>query len=216
MHTVKIIDSAANDELTFPIAPETINWSSGATEVSFDSIISGDIKRPKGRTGYTITLTGMLFDLFDFLEVDITPTEFEKKISAWGEGLPPYNKKLRLIVTDTPINMVVYLKGHDFTREGGYNKTKYTIVFEEWREFEIKVYDANKTSTTVKKREAKPTPKTYTIVKGDTLSKIALRMTGSSKRWTELYNINQNNLKSKNPNLIYAGEKITIPEGWTK
>ncbi len=51
----------------------------------------------------------------------------------------------------------------------------------------------------------------YTVQKGDNLSKIALKQLGSSSKWREIYNANKD--KIKNPNLIYVGQKLTIPDG---
>jgi LysM repeat protein len=49
---------------------------------------------------------------------------------------------------------------------------------------------------------------TYTIFKGDTLSKIG---NAFGVAWKDIFEKNKNNLKSKNANLIYVGEKIVIP-----
>ena len=53
----------------------------------------------------------------------------------------------------------------------------------------------------------------YTIISGDTLWGIALRFLGNGLLWRELYNYkdNKTRLRSGNPNLIYPGEKILIP-----
>ena len=49
----------------------------------------------------------------------------------------------------------------------------------------------------------------YTVVKGDSLSKIALKFYGNSRRWTQIQEANKNTIK--NPNLIYPGQMIIIP-----
>ncbi len=51
----------------------------------------------------------------------------------------------------------------------------------------------------------------YTVVKGDNLSKIAQQQLGDSKRWKEIYEANKD--KIKDPNLIYIGQKLNIPDG---
>lgn len=52
-------------------------------------------------------------------------------------------------------------------------------------------------------------PKAYTVVKGDTLWGIAKRFLGSGARWPEIYALNRG--KVSNPNLIYAGQVLTLP-----
>lgn len=51
----------------------------------------------------------------------------------------------------------------------------------------------------------------YTVRKGDSLWKIAKEQLGSGTLWTELYEANKNRIKD--PNLIYAGQVLTIPGG---
>ena len=53
------------------------------------------------------------------------------------------------------------------------------------------------------------TSKSYTVVKGDCLWKIAKRFYGVGSKWTEIYNANKS--KIKNPNLIYPGQVFAIP-----
>ena len=51
---------------------------------------------------------------------------------------------------------------------------------------------------------------TYTIKSGDTLSGIAKKKLGSASRWREIYELNKDIIK--NPNLIYANQKIKLPK----
>lgn len=57
----------------------------------------------------------------------------------------------------------------------------------------------------------KPQNKTYVIVQGDTLWAIAKRFLGDGSKYPEIHKINQPPL-GKNPNLIYPGQKIKIPQ----
>ena len=52
----------------------------------------------------------------------------------------------------------------------------------------------------------------YTIEKEQTLSQVAARFYGDPSRWPEIWRANQSRLKSGDPNVIYPGEVITIPE----
>jgi len=58
-------------------------------------------------------------------------------------------------------------------------------------------------------RAAPAASRTYTVRSGDTLSRIAVRFYGSAGRWTWIYAANR--AKIHNPNVIYAGERLTIP-----
>lgn len=51
--------------------------------------------------------------------------------------------------------------------------------------------------------------KTYTVVRGDNLSKIAKRTLHDGTLWEQIYELNKDTIK--NPNLIYPGQKIVLP-----
>lgn len=59
-------------------------------------------------------------------------------------------------------------------------------------------------------RETAPAVKMYTIKSGDTLSKIAKREYGNANDWRKIFEANQDTLK--NPDKIFPGQEIRIPE----
>jgi nucleoid-associated protein YgaU len=50
---------------------------------------------------------------------------------------------------------------------------------------------------------------TYTVVKGDSLSKIAKRVYGDAQQWRKIYEANKDQIK--NPDLIHPGQTFRIP-----
>ena len=52
--------------------------------------------------------------------------------------------------------------------------------------------------------------RTYTIAKGDSLSKIAKHFYGDARQWTRIFDANKDAIK--NPDLIYPGQVIKIPD----
>jgi nucleoid-associated protein YgaU len=60
---------------------------------------------------------------------------------------------------------------------------------------------------------ASPTPsvggRSYVVVKGDSLSKIALREYGDAKQWPRIFEANRDLIKD--PNLIYPGQTLRLP-----
>jgi nucleoid-associated protein YgaU len=54
------------------------------------------------------------------------------------------------------------------------------------------------------------TQQTYTVVKGDSLSKIAKRVYGKASLWRKIYEANQDQVKD--PDLIFPGQILRIPE----
>ena len=51
--------------------------------------------------------------------------------------------------------------------------------------------------------------KTYVVVKGDSLSKIAKREYGHAEEWRKIYEANMDIIKD--PDLIHPGQKLKIP-----
>ena len=57
----------------------------------------------------------------------------------------------------------------------------------------------------------KPTGgRTYTVVKGDSLSKIAKQLYGDAKKWPQIHEANKDIIK--NPDLIHPGQVLKIPD----
>lgn len=54
-----------------------------------------------------------------------------------------------------------------------------------------------------------PTERTYTVVAGDSLSKIAKRFYGKANVWKKIYEANRDIIK--NPDLIHPGQVLKIP-----
>ncbi len=52
--------------------------------------------------------------------------------------------------------------------------------------------------------------RTYVVVSGDSLSKIAKRQYGDAQKWPRIYEANRDIIK--NPDLIYPGQELRIPE----
>ena len=55
-----------------------------------------------------------------------------------------------------------------------------------------------------------PSGRTYTVVKGDSLSKIAKHLYGDAQQWRKIYEANRDQIK--NPDLIHPGQTFTIPD----
>ena len=57
---------------------------------------------------------------------------------------------------------------------------------------------------------AAPADRTYVVVKGDSLSKIAKREYGDAGKWRRIFEANRDIIKD--PDLIHPGQKLRIPE----
>jgi nucleoid-associated protein YgaU len=59
-------------------------------------------------------------------------------------------------------------------------------------------------------RNITPAGKTYTVVQGDSLSKIAKREYGDANKWRQIYQANKDVIE--NPDLIEPGQNLIIPD----
>jgi nucleoid-associated protein YgaU len=55
-----------------------------------------------------------------------------------------------------------------------------------------------------------PPPRTYTVVSGDSLSKIAKQFYGKASLWPRIFEANKDQIK--NPDLIHPGQVLVIPD----
>jgi nucleoid-associated protein YgaU len=53
--------------------------------------------------------------------------------------------------------------------------------------------------------------RTYTVVSGDSLSKIAKREYGDASKWHRIFEANRD--KIQNPDLIHPGQVLNLPQG---
>lgn len=63
---------------------------------------------------------------------------------------------------------------------------------------------------TTPKRVVKPQPRTYIVLPGDSLWKIAARYYGAGAQWPSIYNANRSVIGG-NPNVIHTGMRLIIP-----
>ena len=78
---------------------------------------------------------------------------------------------------------------------------------------EQKAADFSDVTATVSSTEEIIGERTYTIEKGDTLSKIAKEQLGSANAWKQIFEANRNVLDD--PDRIFPGQVIKLPPGST-
>ena len=129
---------------------------------------------------------------------------------------------VKLVITGSPIRMDCTIESFEWGENDGTGDIFYTISFKEYRNVSASkstvsqdvsgngenVSAANVGTT---RTEPKVSSRRYTVKKGDTLTSIAKRLTGSSN-WRPIYNANRAVIGG-NPNRIKVGQKLTIPGG---
>lgn len=147
-----------------------------------------------------------------------TPIEIVKAIQAARDTLSP----IRFLITgtDLDINVRMGIETFDYEeRSGELGDLYYSIKLSEWkdhspRKIVLPPEPAKPAKAKEPERPGKPPAaakkKTYTVKSGDCLWNIAKKFYGKGSDYTKIYNANKATI-GKNPNLIYAGQVLTIP-----
>lgn len=125
---------------------------------------------------------------------------------------------LRLIITGSFTSLPVYVSEFiiEPERAGSPGDVYYSLTLTEFKAPSVRILEDKKKPVKVasdtRPSATKATPKSYTVVRGDSLWKIAAKPSiyGKGADWPRIYNANKGVI-GKNPNLIYAGQKLVIP-----
>lgn len=204
---VKVKINNQNETLTL-INGEEINIlkEPGLTDVSFDLLLP--------QVSYPFTNGGAqsadyYLSLFERLKTSKQPFQF-----ILNRSMPTGR---RLFYTNLTVGMEDYQITDD--AEEGFDITV-TVSLKQYRHYGTKTVTiqpaptpAETPTATVEQpqRETSQAPQqtTYTVKSGDCLWNIAKKYLGDGSRYNEIYNLNKD--KITNPNLIYAGQVLTLP-----
>ena len=209
------ITAPDGSRLHFPVNPERITCQTGNRIQTFDVIELGDISMPRGRMPIRFSFEGFFPGEArkddPMVKSGQSPKELVDILSLWrNEGT-----KLRLLVTETPINHDVYFDGDgSFEHEwrGGHGDCWYSLRFVEARELVIRAEGETAPAVADGVQQTRPAPpaqKTYTVKPGDTLWAIAKKTLGDGARWREIYN-NNADVIGEDPNRIFPGQVLRI------
>ena len=209
--------------LRFPVLPSEykIQGSRGIEIVNINAIGEVDLAGMKG-------LRTVSFSSFFPRRYDSSYCEFRsiKKPNRYVKQIEQImsNGIARIIITGTSINFPCRVSSFEWGEDDGTGDINFSITLKEHRKIAVsqsrviaegaatavQAISGNNTSKDATKREdTREKPKTYTVKRGDCLSSIARKLTGSTD-WHALYEQNKGIIGS-NPNLIKDGTVLTIP-----
>lgn len=210
--------NAEAEKLRIPVLPEKFSVSLGSNNSSVDVVGLGEIVIKQARPALQFSFSSF-FPKKTFPGVSVSgltsPLTCVEKLKKWYDG----DKPVHLILTDVGVDVYCTIESFTYYEQGGDVGTiHYSMTLKEYREVTVRQVTV-KTTATVTKATVKSTttrvdntttPKTYTVKKGDCLWNIAKKYYGSGSKYTVIYNANKSVIGS-NPNLIYAGQVLTIP-----
>ena len=117
---------------------------------------------------------------------------------------------MRFIVTDTDVNIPVLVENISYGEKDGSNDVYATISLAEYRYLKAESLEQTGGNEARAVEQGPTRASSYTVKKGDTLSEICLRFYGDGRpaKYKALAAVNG----IKNPNLIYVGQIISLPE----
>ena len=202
-----------NVYLQLPVNPSEIDYNSpfGLQTVSIASL--GDVTVPGERGVKQISFSS-------FFPRDYNPSycEYEGFMAPWSwveqiEKWRDTRKNIRIIISGTPISIPVFVSEFSLQPEkaGHPGDVYYNITLMEYRPIKAKLLQSTaKAPSSERPASSKTASKNYTVVRGDSLWKIAKAHYGDGAQFPKIYNANKSTI-GKNPDLIYPGQKLVIP-----
>lgn len=150
-----------------------------------------------------------------------TPLDIVQAIQQARDSESP----IRFLITGTDLDVNIRMGVETFEyeeRAGELGDLYYNIKLYEWKDISPKrIVLSSKKGKKAKAKEparagkpktkSKSKVKTYTVRSGDCLWSIAKKFYGKGSDYLKIYNANKGVI-GKNPNLIYAGQVLTIPK----
>ncbi len=205
-----LINTTNNETFRFPVNPEEVQVQTEKEINTVDIYNLGEVDFPQGEKRTNISFSSFLpleYDTYcQYISIP-EPVEAINKLDAWRKA----GKPLRLIITDTPINILVIISTLEWNVKGGeVGDIYFNVAFRSWQD--VKVRTVAVAAPAKKRPDTKPVPKIYVVKKGDSLWKIAKLNLGSGAKWPTIYSIPENKkVIGPDPNKIYPGQRLVMP-----
>lgn len=196
--------------LTLPVTPARYAWGVGRNMETIHISQLGDVYRPGGRSRFSGEALECLLPAQNYPWMEpgaiANPQYYLDILTAWAAAGEP----VRYIVSGTEINTLVYLESVEWREQDGTGDVYASLWLREYTELAaLETAGAAATGNGARPAERSSDQKSYTIVRGDTLSAICRRYYG--KYSADYYNALARYNGIQNPHLIYPGTTITIP-----
>lgn len=195
------------EKFQLPVLPSSFEVGVGNINKRVNISEIGDINLI-GKSGLKEMTIESFFpaQIYSFLETsDILKTyEYIEMIERWRTT----GKPIRLIITDTPINLAMAIENFSYGEKDGTGDVYFSLQLAEYKFLNVKSEEAKERGykQELKRPVSKEIPKEYIVKSGDTLIAIAKKLTGNGANYKTI--ASKNNIK--NPNLIYPGQKLVI------
>ena len=205
---VVLLNSKTGEQLTMPVTPSEWHIEVGRSVESLDMSQTGQVNL-SGLSALFNEQSAFLLPSSSRNYADPgysgNPFQIVDTLTRWSSA----GDVLRLIITDTPVNVPILLAPVRYGQQDGTGDVYVTLTMRQYRELTAEI--ATKSDTGNAGRTAPQTVSNaadYTVVKGDTLWGIARKYYGNGQLAWKLASYNG----IKNANLIYPGQRVRIPD----
>lgn len=196
------------EKLQLPVPPAEFELAQGNVNTVINVYSIGEVNLIGKSKLATITLESYFpAQEYSFCVYKGFPKPYEciNMIENWRKS----GKPIRLIVTETPINLACAIENFNYREQDGTGDVYFTLELKEYRFLTVQqaaVQNKGYTVPATKREVTKSIPETYVVKRGDTLWAIAKRLTGNGSNYKAI--AAKNNIKD--PNRIYPGQKLVI------
>ena len=226
---IKLMIQFNGKQLTIPINPEERSIKRDANNDDIDIIGLGKTVR-KGQPGLRQLSIESFFPAYgSYFYTGVKPRTCVEFIEEIWYTENTNNNVAKIVSNGLPIDINMYFVIDSFEydhKAGEEDDIYYTLEIKEYKAYGVKTVDVQlsglasaRTVSVVNQQpeNQQPTPvepqRTYRVVRGDCLWKIAKKFTGNGNNWHSLYELNTRVI-GNNPNLIYPNQVLTLPNGW--
>lgn len=201
-----------------PVNPAEIEIKDGLDSKTYNISKLGEINMVKGGKLKEISFESFFpWNQYPFVVTDkiLSPQKYVNYINKWMESKQP----IHFIFVGRSLTINILATIESFTTKevsGAIGDIEYSISLKKYRPFaakkvKIKTSSKGKKKTTKKQKrsDTKQSPKTYTLVKGDSLWKVAKKFLGNPLRWTEIQKLNK--IPTSKLRKLPIGLKIKLP-----
>ena len=202
-------NTESGQELSLPVTPEQYPMASGRTVERLDMAVTGQVALPGLKGLFSEQLQFMLpAQLYPFCTPGAVadPKYYLDILTQWSANADV----CRDIVVGAGVNSPVLLGEVSYREEDGSNDVYVTIPLYEYRYLEeAQIEQLTENSVRVVETSAAPTTaEKYTVARGDSLWAICKKFYGDGSLAYKLATANN----IKNPNLIYTGQTLELPD----
>lgn len=205
---------APNGQLHLPVNPSEVTITRERGIETVDIINLGEVDFPAGEKVKEIAFSSFFPAEYDPSYCRYADLPDPQEAMNWLNSWMAAKKPVRLLITETAVNILVLIARHtSYFRGGEPGDVYFDLTCRTWRDVKVKTLQppAAKGANQPRPRpDVKPVPKVYVVKKGDNLWKIAKLQLGSGARWKEIYNLNRKVIGA-DPDKLHPGQRLVMP-----